>query len=85
MTETVADLANAAMMHASYALVHRLKDVADTTPTVEVGPKEEQPPMSAITAVPFHDQRRACSKQPLWYVDVYIDDFISLVQGLKHQ
>ena len=81
-TETVADLANASLPQASQARSHRLEDVADTLPQ----PDNISPPttvQATPTVVPLPPPRTHTKhdKAPLEYIDVYVDDFISLVQG----
>jgi hypothetical protein len=79
-TETVADLANQALQHSAHSYPHRLDVLSESEPPPTLG---APPALTSSTAdpVPF---RRAPQGRPLPAVkkwDVYVDDFIGMVQG----
>ena len=82
-TETVADLANASLASADKRRRlersrHRL-DVPAETPIPSGDDADTVPPVPVVTAPRrFH---RDFSKRPLHHWDVYVDDFLGLVQG----
>ena len=76
VTETAADLANAAIRDGARPAPHRHDDLADT-PTPDYAP-------SPATARPAPRNRRT-ARRPLAAFDVYVDDFIGAVQGGKRR
>lgn len=85
-TETVADLANAAIatpgaMAAARHQPHPLDVVSETPPPRRTGPPGK-PGTGACVAQPSR-QSTTPSKTPLHYVDVYVDDFLAATQGNK--
>ena len=79
-TETVADLANAAIASNLPQPPHRLDAVAETPPTPEL-PISAPTPVVANRHTPGHQTRTGFRQQPLAYWDIYVDDFVGLVQG----
>lgn len=78
-TETAADLANSWIQHRVPATPHRLEQLANTPTAVTDShstPKAAQAP--PVPAPPFTAHSR---RPPLAYIDVYMDDFVALVQG----
>jgi len=85
MTETTADLANAVLdgkMDPIVTTAHRLDKVSETpetalihTPTAPVG--------TDFTEVPSQETDSIKYQRPMRYWDVYVDDFLGLVQGGK--
>jgi hypothetical protein len=71
-TETIADLANQAVQVCSPQLPHRLEKAAET-------PISSDAPRNSATA-PTR-RRNDVIRQPLQQWDVYVDDFIGVVQG----
>ena len=79
-TETVADLANAAITSNQPQPPHRLDTVAETPPAPE--PITPAPaPVGPTRHTPAHQTRTGFRQQPLAYWDIYVDDFVGLVQG----
>ena len=85
-TETAADIANS-RVHAPYCPPHRLDQVASTPPPPDPAPVSRlaAPSLPSLPTPSPHpsssDTSRLLLPNPLHYVDVYVDDFISLVQG----
>ena len=83
-TETVADLANAALKSGDRTLVrtpHRLDDIAETPPPD--APTVPSPHhTNTSTPVPGESDGRKLQR-PIQSWDVYVDDFLGLVQGGK--
>ena len=76
-TETVADLANASLENLSEQATtrmtsHRLDTISKTNPS-DIPPITMAHVLSIPCITPF--------KKPLWYWDIYMDDFCGLVQG----
>ena len=85
-TETVADLANAAYADSRTSTApHRLEAVSESPVPPPVIEAMITPPFAAPTSVPApHHQRplgRQYARTPAAYTDVYVDDFITVVQG----
>ncbi len=85
-TETVADLANAAYAQPHTApAFHRLELVSETP--VPVPPLAVTPECSAMASIPVPIPLRhrplgsLHTRKPVAYTDVYVDDFITVVQG----
>ena len=74
-TETVADLANAALASNQPQPPHRLDTVAETPPEPE--PLTPGPaPVGPARPTPAHQTRTGFRQQPLAYWDIYLDDFV---------
>ena len=85
-TETVADLANAALSGGKgYDVPHRLDEVSETpVPTGAQLASSASPKGTANhTAIPLTDSRKL--HRPLQYWDVYVDDFLAVAQGSKRR
>jgi hypothetical protein len=84
-TETVADLANQHLKRRLPKTPHRLDDVSETTPPPEVPAPLENPPVERPCAKslpePAPHSPRTGRPAPLKRWDVYVDDFIGMVQG----
>jgi hypothetical protein len=95
-TETGADLANAALATKYVPPPHRLDAAANTPPsaapaqlaqrTTTVQPPSEPatPPQARVAALPTPtaaERMPVPRKKPVTYVDVYVDDYLALVQG----
>lgn len=84
-TETAADLANS-RLHFPYCPPHRLDKVASSEPPPDPAPVSRQaatnlPQLPHPSPLPLSDTSQQPIAAPLSYVDVYVDDFIGLVQG----
>jgi hypothetical protein len=82
-TETIADMANAALKLNHIPGPHRLDSIADA-PTTADPPlvSGAQTTLSDTTTVPLPPlSSPAFHRRPLQYTDVYMDDFIGAVQG----
>jgi hypothetical protein len=80
ITETVADLTNDATKANTSPPPHRLEGVAQTpVPAQLTGPGTSAE--HALLPVPLRRRHHHFTHQPLAYTDVYVDDFIQLVQG----
>ena len=75
LSETAADLGNAAIRAGRHPPPHRLERVADTNPS----------PAPPSVALPMQTRRMVGKKSPLGYIDVYVDDFIGLAQGSRRR
>jgi hypothetical protein len=79
--ETIADIANGNLRHKVPATPHRLRLVANTSPSP--GDAPVLPPLLATahqaTAVPTHPP--GPHKKPVQYIDLYMDNLIGLAQG----
>ena len=84
-TETIADLANATLASDMRALdvPHRLDVVSETSTTV-VSQSPASSSSSPCVPVPSTSSHRKLQR-PLQYWDVYLDDFLGLVQGNKYR
>jgi len=83
-TETVADLANEELKRAPrQSPPHRLDEVSETQPTSleATAPTTTTSPIAAPLPQPDRDTVMGKTKAPMQYWDVYVDDFIGLVQG----
>jgi hypothetical protein len=82
-TETIADLANAALATTTKFPGHHLEAISETNPDsvadYQDPPSPSRPPPVA-TAVP-EDRIHEYSPPPVASHNVYVDDFLSLVQG----
>ena len=72
LTETVADLANKAIVTNAPDQPHRLERLADTSPA----PIQAKPPTLDV-----NHNRRGRHQRPLAYIDVFVDDFLGVAQG----
>jgi len=79
-TETVADLANDTLSRSGPQLAHRLEDVSETPAPIEPDATTPQNQRAAASKVPPSRQTNFRQK-PIAYWDVYVDDFVGLVQG----
>jgi hypothetical protein len=93
-TETGADLANAVLATTYMPGPHRLDSVAQTlppppaptAPLLGAGPFPDLP--APVPSLPQPDSStlpRAPRRKPLQYVDIYMDDFLGLMQGDKRR
>ena len=78
-TETMVDLANARLQANTPARPHKLDDRAEAVVLEPAPPKDEA--AHPIPRNPYLGRRNA---QLLQYVDVFVDDFLGLVQGPRH-
>ena len=79
-TETVADLANAAIASNQPQLPHRLDEVAESPPALD--PATPLPTSVGTSRhIPPHQTRTGFAQRPTAYWDIYVDDFVGLVQG----
>ena len=74
-TETVADLANQRLAHHYQPPIHRLESLADQPPPLDALPASPRPHLG-----PPHPHPAPLQK-PLKFNDVYVDDFLQLIQG----
>jgi hypothetical protein len=84
-TETIVDLANAALATIAKFPSHRLEAISETDPDSVVDYQDQPSPSRAppvATTVP-EDRIHEYILRPLASHDVYVDDFLSLVQGGK--
>jgi hypothetical protein len=81
-TETVADLTNQRILNRWQPPPHRLESKADVMPTTPLESSTQQDSPVAI-ARPDSIPKRLHRQRPLANVDVFVDDFIGLCQGLK--
>jgi hypothetical protein len=81
-TETVADMANRRLQNRWHPPPHRLDKLADTPPT---RPLEASGQLDswAATKRPSTIPRRQHHPRPIANVDVFVDDFIGMCQGMK--
>jgi hypothetical protein len=82
-TETIADLANAALVTTAKFPSHCLEAISETDPDSVADYQDPPSPSRAppvSTAVP-EDRIHEYSPRPVASHDVYVDDFLSLVQG----
>lgn len=85
-TETVADLANRHIHLGTLFPDHPLEEVSQTQPPCSAEPPHDahpRAPPSDTTSIPRPPPHSGAL--PLAYVDVYVDDFLHLAQGLPHQ
>lgn len=87
VTETGADLMNHRLQRTRVEPPHRLEKIA-LHPSLPESPAESTPlaslvsaPVPLATNVPLHQVHKPRYRRPLKYADVYVDDFIALVQG----
>jgi hypothetical protein len=80
-TETVADLANASINYCNTAPPHRLEVMAETAPQPLLVSAIPQDTVSTCTDVPARRPPTIMLQHPVANHDVYVDDFISLIQG----
>jgi hypothetical protein len=86
-TETITDLANAALATDTKFQQHRLGATSETMPVSAAGqdlPISPSLSPTVVTAVP-EDRVQQYSRRPVAAHDVYVDDFLSLVQGGKRR
>lgn len=83
VTETIADMTNAGTANREYqqcTTPHPLESLADTPP-------EPEPPLTSssetLPALPSPPKRHTKRRRPVAYTDVFVDDFIQLVQGSR--
>ena len=81
VTETAADLMNRRLQQNTTEPYHRLEEEA-LAETEEV---YTSPPTEVTTPVPDNPRHRPRYRKPLAYADVYVDDFIALLQGTPHR
>ena len=74
-TETIADLANQRLTSHYQPPHHRLESLADQPPPVDALPASQGPPVEPPPPHPFP------LRVPLKFTDVYVDDFLQLIQG----
>lgn len=85
VTETVANLANtmlAGHLDSELKLPHRLDKMAETTPTLTPNDRVSGGDVNT-PAVPAGHAEGPKFQRPLWYFDVYVDNFLGLAQGGK--
>jgi hypothetical protein len=80
-TKTVADLANATINCCNTAPPHRLEAMAETAPKPLPVSPIPQDTISACTDVPARRPPTIMLRKPAATYNVYVDDFISLIQG----
>jgi hypothetical protein len=87
-TETITDLANAALANDTKFPPHRLDSISESDPDSVVDYQDPPPCPSntplAATEVPG-DRVHAYAQKPVAAHDVYVDDFLSVVQGGKRR
>lgn len=87
-TETIADLGNSRMARHHWP-PHRLEKIADTLPADAPPPLALLPPPTPQAVVvplpPPPDHTSKPLHRPVSYMDVYVDDFLSLCQGNKRR
>lgn len=85
VTETGADMMNHRLQQNRSEPPHRLENIALhpvlAEPTTPMEPALQQVPAPPTTHVPQHQVHKPRYRRPLKYADVYVDDFIALVQG----
>jgi hypothetical protein len=81
-TETIADMTNHRLQNRWQPPPHRLEQLANTVPPVPLHSSGQKDTLVADTR-PFTIPRRKHWSKPLANVDVFVDDFIGLCQGLQ--
>ena len=79
-TETVADLANTALICNTSAVLHRMDDMVEAIFREE--PTALQPELAGLTRYPY---LRRANVKPAAYVDVSVNDSLGIYQGTAHQ
>jgi hypothetical protein len=81
-TETIADLANSSLSCKTKFPPHRLEGISETDPTSVAYYVDSPSPVapSVATEVP-EDRVHSYAQRPIAAHDLYVDDFLSLVQG----
>lgn len=85
-TETIADVTNARLLRNFLEPPHPLERLADTPPATNP-PAPLPPPEHVAVPVPTRPDPHLhlASRRRLHYIDVYVDDFIGVVQGDARQ
>ena len=78
-TETVADLANTALICNTSAVLHRMDDMVEAIFREE--PTALQPELAGLTRYPY---LRQSNTNMAAYVEVFVDDFLGLAQEPSH-
>lgn len=81
-TETITDLANLRLQQDLPVKDHWLSSLADSPPALEELEVPLQSSPGTFQAQPTPYTRVKVCKPPVQYVDVYVNDFIALAQGM---
>jgi hypothetical protein len=87
VTETVADLANQQLSSGTHQGDHRLEAALEQTPPTPALPlyTPKGAKGGSASLPPRHRLNGTHYRRPVGLWDVYVDDFLGLVQGNKHQ
>jgi hypothetical protein len=84
-TETIADLANQRLASSIRDKSHHLDQLAHhITPKVTTVHTHEVPTSNVLPAPKLRDPSLPTNSKRLQYVDVFVDDFLALVQGKRN-